>query len=152
MNIIDVYRGLFGRKGIEDGNVIDMAEHGRVGGVSTGQPFKFTVPIDPDTGDTLTPTPAITGYATSAKQDTGNASLATIAATDFATEAKQDDIIGELEAINSLVPDVYDYISLSYTGDNLTGVVFKVNGSGGTTVSTLTLAYSGSNLTGVTKS
>ena len=48
--------------------------------------------------------------------------------------------------------DVYDYISLSYTGDNLTGVVFKTGGSSGTTVATLTLAYSGSNLTSVTKS
>lgn len=39
--ITDLYQQLFGRKGIADGNVIDMAEHGRVGGVSTGQPFKF---------------------------------------------------------------------------------------------------------------
>lgn len=39
---IDTYKLLFGRKGIEDGNVIEMAEHGRAGGVSTGQPFKFT--------------------------------------------------------------------------------------------------------------
>ena len=53
---------------------------------------------------------------------------------------------------NSLVPDEYDYISLSYTGDNLTGVVFKSGGAGGTTVSTLTLGYSGSTLTSVTKS
>jgi len=52
---------------------------------------------------------------------------------------------------NSLVPSEYDYISLSYTGDNLTGVVFKDGGSGGTTVSTLTLAYTGSNLISVTK-
>lgn len=41
MSILDLYRNLFGRKGIADGNVIDMAEHGRVGGVSTGQGFKF---------------------------------------------------------------------------------------------------------------
>ena len=46
---------------------------------------------------------------------------------------------------------VYDYASLSYTGDNLTSVVFKTGGSGGTTVATLTLVYSGSNLTSVTK-
>jgi hypothetical protein len=52
---------------------------------------------------------------------------------------------------NSLVPKGYDYISLSYTGSNLTGVVFKTGGSGGTTVATLTLAYSGSTLTSVTK-
>lgn len=54
MQITDLYKQLFGRKGPAEGNVIDMAEHGRVGGLSTGQPFKYTVPIDPDTGVTLT--------------------------------------------------------------------------------------------------
>jgi len=47
---------------------------------------------------------------------------------------------------NSLVPSDYDYISLSYTGENLTGVVYKKGGSGGTTISTLTLAYTGDKL------
>jgi hypothetical protein len=47
----------------------------------------------------------------------------------------------------------HDYIALSYTGDNLTGVVYKDGGSGGTTGATLTLAYDGNdNLTSVTKS
>lgn len=47
----------------------------------------------------------------------------------------------------------HDYISMSYTGANLTSVVYKTGGSGGTTVATLTLAYDGSsNLTSVTKS
>ena len=47
----------------------------------------------------------------------------------------------------------HDYIALSYTGANLTGVVYKDGGSGGTTVATLTLAYDGNdNLTSVTKS
>ena len=49
------------------------------------------------------------------------------------------------------IPD-HDYISLSYTGADLTGVIYKVGGSGGTTVGTLTLAYSGGNLASVTKS
>ena len=40
--ITDLYRKLFGRKGTERGTDIDMAEHGRVGGLSTGQPYKFT--------------------------------------------------------------------------------------------------------------
>lgn len=58
----------------------------------------------------------------------------------------------ELQIITSglSIPD-HDYISLSYTGANLTGVIYKVNGSSGTTVSTLTLAYSGSDLVSVTK-
>lgn len=50
-----------------------------------------------------------------------------------------------------LVPKVYDYISLSYTGSNLTGVVYKTGGSGGTTVATLAIAYTGSNITSVTR-
>jgi hypothetical protein len=47
----------------------------------------------------------------------------------------------------------YNYVYCSYTGSNLTGVVYKTGGSGGTTVATLTLSYDGSNnLTSVTKS
>ena len=47
----------------------------------------------------------------------------------------------------------YDYISLSYTGDNLTGVTYKQGGSGGATVATLTLTYDGSgNVASITKS
>lgn len=45
MSITDIYKNLFGRKGIQDGNVIDMSEHGRVGGLSTGQPFKFVADL-----------------------------------------------------------------------------------------------------------
>lgn len=58
------------------------------------------------------------------------------------------------ETLSSLVgfdiPE-YNYILLSYTGSDLTGVVYKTGGSGGTVVATLTLAYTGSNLTSVTK-
>ena len=68
-----------------------------------------------------------------------------------ATSANQALVIGELQAINSLVPDSYDYIALTYTGSNLTGVVFKSGGSGGSTISTLTLAYTGAQLDSVTK-
>lgn len=46
----------------------------------------------------------------------------------------------------------HDYIALTYTGSDLTGVVYKTGGAGGTTVTTLTLAYSGGNLASVTKS
>ena len=67
------------------------------------------------------------------------------------TEAKQDNVITGIGVLNSLIPDAYDYISLGYTGDNLTTVVFKTGGSGGSAVSTLTLAYTGSQLDSVTK-
>jgi hypothetical protein len=47
----------------------------------------------------------------------------------------------------------HDYIEMTYTGSNLTGVVYKTGGSGGTTVATLALTYDGNdNLTSVTKS
>ena len=72
--------------------------------------------------------------------------------TGLATSSKQDTQTTLLQGIAGFVPSVFDYISLSYTGSNLTGVVFRTGGSGGTVVSTLTLAYDGSdNLTSVTK-
>lgn len=37
----DLYNQLFGRSAMANGSVIEMSEHGRAGGVSTGQPFKF---------------------------------------------------------------------------------------------------------------
>lgn len=47
----------------------------------------------------------------------------------------------------------HDHISLSYTGSNLTGVVYKTGGPSGATVATLTLAYDGNNnLISITKS
>lgn len=55
---------------------------------------------------------------------------------------------GEL-MLSSLVPEKYDYIELSYTGSDLTGVVYKTGGASGTTVATLTLGYTDSKLTSV---
>lgn len=42
----------------------------------------------------------------------------------------------------------HDAIELSYTGDDMTGVVYKLLG---TTVATLTLSYTSGNLVGVVK-
>ena len=58
---------------------------------------------------------------------------------------------GTLLAESHLVTGQYDYIGLSYTGSDLTGVVYKNGGASGTVVSTLTLGYTGSDLTSVTK-
>jgi hypothetical protein len=84
------------------------------------------------------------------------------------TSAKQDTLLTELQLKANLtetqpvsaaslpVPGLsippHNYIALTYTGDNLTSVVYKTGGSGGTTVATLTLAYTGSVLDSVTKS
>jgi hypothetical protein len=53
---------------------------------------------------------------------------------------------------NSLITEPFDYISLEYTGTNLTSVIYKIGGSSGTLVATLTLGYTGSTLISVTKS
>lgn len=71
--------------------------------------------------------------------------------TGAATAARQDTVISNLQAINSLAPSAYDYIGLAYTGSDLTSVVYKSGGSGGSTISTLTLAYTSSVLQSVTK-
>ncbi|MBE3092818.1 MAG: hypothetical protein IMZ51_04070 [Chloroflexi bacterium] len=54
--------------------------------------------------------------------------------------------------LNQLVSEKFDYIELSYTSGDLTGVIYKLGGSSGTTVATLILVYSGGNLVSVTRS
>ena len=46
----DLYRVLFGKEDPVDASVTDWAEHGRVGGVSTGQPFKYTTLVGATSG------------------------------------------------------------------------------------------------------
>jgi hypothetical protein len=59
---------------------------------------------------------------------------------------------GNLANIPGLSIPIHDYIGLTYTGSNLTTVVYKTGGASGTTVATLTLTYDGSdNLITVTK-
>jgi len=58
---------------------------------------------------------------------------------------------GTLKGVAGLVTVAYDYIALGWTGSNLTSVVYKTGGAGGTTVATLTLAYTGSVLNSITK-
>jgi len=53
------------------------------------------------------------------------------------------------EIVSGIVNQPHDEIALSYTGTNLTGVVYKL---AGVTVATLTLSYSGTNLISVVRS
>jgi hypothetical protein len=62
------------------------------------------------------------------------------------TAVRVFDVVG-----TSLIGGEYDYVELSYTGDDLTGVVYKLGGVSGTVVSTLTLGYSNGNLVSVAK-
>lgn len=56
-------------------------------------------------------------------------------------------------ALQPLAPTNYDYVSLGYTGTNLTTVQYYQGGASGTLMVTLTLAYDGSNnLISVTRS
>jgi len=70
------------------------------------------------------------------------------------THYKVSTISGDpLETVAGLSIPEHDYIGMTYSGTNLTGVVYKTGGSSGTTVATLVLTYDGSsNLTSVTKS
>jgi len=54
----------------------------------------------------------------------------------------------QVVGLSALVPVAYNEISLSYTGANLTGVIYK---QAGATVATLTLGYTGDNLTSVVR-
>jgi hypothetical protein len=77
---------------------------------------------------------------------------ATLNVTADGVEIKND-AGNPIPTIEGLSIPTHDYISCTYTGSNLTGVVYKTGGSSGTTVATLTLTYDGSNnLTSVTKS
>ena len=81
-----------------------------------------------------------------------NIGSATLSVTADGVEIKND-AGNPIPTITGLEIPAHDYIGMTYTGSNLTGVVYKDGGSGGTTVATLTLVYDGSsNLTSVTKS
>ena len=68
----------------------------------------------------------------------------------------RDKLIGTgapIPTVTGLDIPVHDYISMTYTGNNPTTVVYKAGGSSGTTVATLTMTYDASdNLLTVTKS
>ena len=67
------------------------------------------------------------------------------------TLAEIDPNTGELLVKTSPIQPNYDYIDLTYTGNDLTEIVYKTGGSGGVTQSTWTLAYTGDVLNTITK-
>jgi hypothetical protein len=73
-----------------------------------------------------------------------------VANTDgLATEDKQDDIISEVQKLVGFEIPPYDEISLGYTVDDLTTVIYKL---ASVAVATLTLSYTSGNITNVIKS
>jgi len=87
---------------------------------------------------------------------TGDIEIGAVELKDSASDNRATITSGALRVFdavaNSLVPSVYDYIGMTYTGSNIATVTFKTGGVSGTTVSTLSLGYSGNNLVSVTKS
>ena len=78
-----------------------------------------------------------------------SAPLPTGAATEATLAAFSD------KTASALVPEQFDYQDITYVGvtTNIDTVVYKLGGSGGTTVATLTMGYDGSSrLTSVTRS
>jgi hypothetical protein len=90
-------------------------------------------------------------YVTAAKPLPVDIGSATLSVTADGVEIKNDSG-NPIPTVEGLSIPEHDYIALSYTGSNLTGVEYKDGGAGGTTVATLTLAYDGSQLMSVTKS
>jgi hypothetical protein len=90
-------------------------------------------------------------YVTAVKPLPVNVQGATLSLDANGVEIKND-AGNPIPTIDGLEIPAHDYIALTYTGENLTGVVYKDGGAGGTTVATLTLVYAGSQLTSVTKS
>ena len=92
---------------------------------------------------------------TTAKLETGDIEIGAVEIKDHDSDDRVEvNSNNRLTAIDmgKLVPKEYDYISLSYTDDDLTGVVYKTGGSGGTTVATLTLTYTDNVLQSVERS
>jgi hypothetical protein len=52
-----------------------------------------------------------------------------------------DDTTIFINQLNDLIPSAYDYVDLTYTGNNLTTAVFKTGGAGGVTVATINITY-----------
>jgi hypothetical protein len=95
-----------------------------------------------------------TAVRTTAVIETGDIEIGAVELKNSDTDDRASiDINGNLAIRNfsTLVPEEYDYIDLTYTGDDLTTVTYKTGGSGGTTVATLTLTYTASVLQTVTK-
>lgn len=63
MSITDLYYNLFGRTGTNKGTDIDMAEHGRLGGISTGEPYKSVYDLSNSVAEKITKSGTVAYYA-----------------------------------------------------------------------------------------
>ena len=58
---------------------------------------------------------------------------------------------GQISVLAGLEIPAHNYVAMSYTGDDLTGVDYKTGGSSGTVVATLVLTYTANVLQTVTR-
>lgn len=111
MTLTDLYQQLFGKAHIQDGTVIEMAEHGRAGGISTGQGYKFIRGVEEET---------LIDEPTSSLMYVGKAKVGSIE-TDPAWQIKQILATGTITAIKYINgSDSYSFVwesraSLSYS-------------------------------------
>ena len=68
-----------------------------------------------------------------------------------ASAANQVLQLTELESIAGLQIPPHDHLTLAYTDSNLTQIVYRTGGAGGTTVATVNLGYTSGVLTTVAK-
>lgn len=85
-------------------------------------------------------------------QIAGAADVAIAAVQATAVAGTEQGLVVRPVIVGTLIPKDYDAITLGYTGDNLTTVVYKTGGTSGSTVATLTLAYTGSVLNSIARS
>ncbi len=57
----------------------------------------------------------------------------------------------QVKELNVLVPEEFDHLTLAYTTGDLTSVVYRTGGAGGSIVATLTLVYTLGDLTSVAR-
>lgn len=119
--------------------------NGTVNAIVQGVPFVQANDLDIRNLSSNVDSVTVTGNVEIAN-DAGNPIPVT--GTVFIQNVNDIQFSGAVTAYTALVPVGYDAIELSYTGDNLTGVVYKQMG---TTMATLTLGYTGDKLTSVAR-
>ena len=58
---------------------------------------------------------------------------------------------GAVCAVGELIPEAYDYIDMTYVGNNVTEAVYYTGGVGGDVVATLAFTYNGDLVTSITR-
>lgn len=109
MSVPDIYPALFAKDHIQDGDVISLSEHGRVGGVSTGQGFKHISIVDKDTG--------IYEQIVNDKADVNN-STETLLLADAVFTGTGTDTFGYSYYTVMVHADVVGTLAIQYSDDN----------------------------------